>query len=137
MYAIRILPASSYSVFKVANVSSCHCLQYGHWKSLTIRSQSVADSEPVTRPWSAASRSESAPAALALGAAIAAGAAAAAAAWEERALASPDCELQARQVRPVQRSATRVMRDIVGLWRMRLQGGPASREHGDTVPSSA
>src|ERR1017187_6124076 len=67
MYAIRILPASTYSVFKVANVSSCHCLQYGHWKSLTIRSQSVADSEPVTRPWSAASRSESAPAALALG----------------------------------------------------------------------
>ena len=43
----------------LANVSSCHCLQKGHWKSLTSTSQTFAVSAPRMRARSASALTES------------------------------------------------------------------------------
>src|SRR5438045_220718 len=59
MYAKRTLPVFTYSLKKVVYVSSCHCLQYGHWKSLTMMTHVLAAGFPVIRDRSARTRSES------------------------------------------------------------------------------
>src|SRR5262249_1998154 len=52
-YAIRTLPVCTYSLSRTAKLWSCHCLQYGHWKSLISTSQIGALSEPRILPRSA------------------------------------------------------------------------------------
>src|SRR5471032_3209538 len=59
MNAMRIFPVATYSFSIMRKVESCHALQNGHWKSLTMTNQSFADSLPAILPRSAASVSES------------------------------------------------------------------------------
>ena len=56
---MRTFPVFTYSWSILANVSSCHCLQNGHWKSLISTSQTVAVSAPRIRARSARALTES------------------------------------------------------------------------------
>ena len=58
-YAMRTFPVFTYSWSILANVSSCHCLQKGHWKSLISTSQTGAVADPRMRPRSALALIES------------------------------------------------------------------------------
>jgi hypothetical protein len=56
---MRTFPVFTYSWSIFANVSSCHCLQNGHWKSLISTSQTGAVAAPRIRPRSALTLMES------------------------------------------------------------------------------